>query len=555
MDNEIKPVTALVVVTVFLTLFGGGFWAYDQTFDLLSVDYTQRTHWATTVVRTGDLLTEFDDDLDVVREVDITSLGLKYSWGNFLFTDRNTLIVNSLGSGGHDNGVEGSEQAGLYRCDLSQQRCGRFAVDMPVIHRHWFATFDPERAEIFISHVSRDQLFRINKQGQFFEMAVELKQPGVARMSDETLLLMDTNNRRLLQLDASAGGALMSAQVIVASATQRYPQGFVKMGNEWWVNMLADGWLDGAIIRYHANWREMGRLPLPESAKPFLLERLGNGVIVSDYENKRLYQLSAEGQYQGELYSPAMEALLVPARQRSALLMNVVRGCAALAVLFFVIGIVVGISRGDLKSMEKRQKARFGMLVEEGAAIIVPEQGQYWIAKNEKFGRQFKWAMVLMVLVATLFPVILFIEGDLPTLWRSLLLTTMPIPLFFGLWLYRQLQRSIDTMGIAVTKETIILRNTKGEQAEVRPQDLFYNPRSLIAGNVLVSLIGSAQMGYLFDPEDMKKWLMPRLHTSTAIGEMALMKIMWRLRHPQLMVTISISVPVLGFFIYDMLAA
>jgi len=546
--NEIKPVTAVVVVSVFLAIFGLGFWAYDQAFDSLSVDYTQRTPWASTVVRTGDLLTEFDDDFNVVREVDIGHLGLKHSWGNFLFTDRDTLIVNSLGAGE-------IERAGLYRCQLSLHNCERFAVKLPVIHRHWFATFDPERDEIYISHVSRDQLFRIDANGQHFEIDLALNQPGTVRIIDGVLLLLDTNNRRLFELDPAADGAVISTQVIMNSAAQRYPIGFVKMGSEWWINVLGDGWRDGSIIRYDQNWREIGRLPLPDTAKPFLLERLGKGVVVSDYEYKRLYQIDAQGEFAGELYSPAMQALLVPARERRALMMNVVYGCIAVAVLLFVIGLIVGISRGDLKAMKKNQRAQFGLALEEDAQIIVPQQGEYWIPKNEKFGRQFKVAMLLMVLVATLLPVIIFMEGETPQQWLLLPLIAMPIPLIFAIWLYRQLLRAIDTMGIAVTKETIILRNTKGQQAAVRPEDLLYNPRSLIAGNVLVSMLGSAQMGYLFDPEEMKKWLMPRLQQSTAIGEIELMKIMWRLRHPQLMITIYISIPVMAFFIYDMFSA
>ncbi len=45
MGSDLTPLQTTVILTLFIILGGGGFWAYDQAFDSVSVDYMQRTEW------------------------------------------------------------------------------------------------------------------------------------------------------------------------------------------------------------------------------------------------------------------------------------------------------------------------------------------------------------------------------------------------------------------------------------------------------------------------------------------------------------------------------
>ena len=159
----------------------------------------QRTEWNTTVVRTGQLLTEFDDQASVTREINIDQLGLDDSWGNFQFTDKNTVILNSLGN---SNG----EDSGLYQCTIELAECIRLNTSMPAIRRHWFSTINSNNSDLIISHVSRAEVYTLDLKDPSTTVkatliASNLKQPGVVRMDKEHLLLLETNRSQLLTLD------------------------------------------------------------------------------------------------------------------------------------------------------------------------------------------------------------------------------------------------------------------------------------------------------------------------------------------------------------------
>ncbi|WP_101757436.1 hypothetical protein [Oceanicoccus sp. KOV_DT_Chl] len=304
----------------------------------------------TTIVRTDDLLTEFSDDKVVVREIEISDLGLFYSWGNFQFLERSTFLVNSLGGK--------NEESGLYQCDLSEKKCLKFQTDMPAIRRHWFSLYDNKKENLFISHVSNDALYQLDRKGEILVEVGGFRQPGPLQLIDDELLLMETNRAMLLSVDINNNLSTKDFQKFKQGRTQRYPLGYVatEPKGSWWVNILGDRWQHGLIYRYNDEGELIGALSMPEGAEPFLLKKLGSDILVSDYVNKRLYIYDQSGELLGELYSPAMDKVLVAAREHSAFMMNVVYFCIGIAIVLFILGIIVGIKRGDLTAMKKKQE-------------------------------------------------------------------------------------------------------------------------------------------------------------------------------------------------------
>ncbi|WP_101757435.1 hypothetical protein [Oceanicoccus sp. KOV_DT_Chl] len=184
--------------------------------------------------------------------------------------------------------------------------------------------------------------------------------------------------------------------------------------------------------------------------------------------------------------------------------------------------------------------------------LFTPSEGDFWVSKNTSFIKKTTYYCYLIVGLAVLGALsILFGIKEFDRF--TLIIVTMMLVFFTAIYfIVRTVSQSIKNIGVGVSRDHIILRNNKGDESRFYPSEIKYTTRMIIDGNVVISMMGSPQVGYLFDRDELQKWVLPRLKEAEKLSEMALMKLLWKIRHPSFMYTVYLCVPVLCLIAYDL---
>ena len=217
--------------------------------------------------------------------------------------------------------VPETPDAGLYRCALVTADCVRFGlegVDFKAAHSVYI---DWRKDEVYISDTTRHRLRKYSADGSMLAPPVDgFRFPNQLLMHDGRLLVADTNHHRIRIVDPNTeafGEELAVADVVpdvALVARQTWPSRVAGIGDEWWVNNMRAGMNEGGVYVFDENWRYDRKIALPPGADPMFLLPFRGEMLISDWNNDRVYRVSADGELLADFVSPGLEEVLAESR-------------------------------------------------------------------------------------------------------------------------------------------------------------------------------------------------------------------------------------------------
>lgn len=214
-----------------------------------------------------------------------------------------------------------SSDSGLYRCDLGTKNCQRFGSDGIDFKAAYGVFIDWRTDEVYVTDTTRHLLRKYSASGEALAGPVGgFKFPNQLLIHDGRLVIANTNYHQIRIVDPrteSFGKELDAIDVVpdaAAAARQRWPSHVARVGEEWWVNNMRTGMNEGGIYIFDDDWRYDRRVNLPSGADPISLLPFGGEVLISDWNNDRIYRISPSGEPLENFASPGLEELLVEAR-------------------------------------------------------------------------------------------------------------------------------------------------------------------------------------------------------------------------------------------------
>ena len=288
---------------------------------------------------------------------------------------------------------------------------------------------------------------------------------------------------------------------------------------------------DGGVYVFDDKWEYLRRIPLPENADPISILPFAGGALISDWDNDRIYRVSAGGALLDDFDSAGLEAVLAESRERrffySALSwMGIV--LLAAAMLGLIMKAAMSPARKAIAPQSEKEKRKF----DDALIWFEPDPKQIRnVRRSLKFG-----AGALLVLVGlTVYVIAAF--GNLQ-MAAEIGALVAGIVLVFGVihWITR------STLGTAIGFEAgeIILRNHKGEESRHPLHAVMYNEAAIATPDMAV-LLGNNQTR-LYDRTTVTEQILPRLEAAQAIPPSQMRKRLMRLQRPQAAVFILMIV-------------
>lgn len=169
-------------------------------------------------------------------------------------------------------------------------------------------------------------------------------------IGEDTLLVADIDNRRLVWLSSAPGsafkeiGRLDSSSHHQAQARRSRVQD-VAIGADGTLWMLANqqGQKSGGVLVFDAARKPVARAQLPPGADPLIVDSLAGSAVVADFSLVNLYRLSASGTYMGEFGDAAFrgELKLLQTQAKHARWLQQVAWMLGVAVLLLGVGLAL----------------------------------------------------------------------------------------------------------------------------------------------------------------------------------------------------------------------
>ena len=341
MNKEISPLTAVIVISVFIVPMAMLFWVSGEAAQSrMGALFLQKDH-------TGQLALQMDDQLllsvdsDAQVEVNLAALGAPTLMGNVdFFSNGDIALRRGEASYGlrdyfslfqfngpraerlRSEAVEGQAvREGLYRCQWAENSCQAIGdLTLPWRYRLFI---DRSNDSFVISEGTSHQLQQYDVQGQLQATRSEgLKFPKRVRVHDGEWYVVDTNHHRLVffATEADQFGRSMRQQSVVPAGehTYRWVLDALFFADYWWVINADSGMANSRLIRFDHDWQNPKTVALPDTAEPFDMLVYQGQLLVSDIHRGLIYRFNGLGLLQDEWQIPALDRYAADlAEQRS----------------------------------------------------------------------------------------------------------------------------------------------------------------------------------------------------------------------------------------------
>lgn len=335
-NSKVPPlVVALVILLTFLAI-GVWVWGSGEAKKIggpagLRVDPDGHLF-----IQIQNQLLEHDADGVFLKQHDLGAMGAEIILGSVVFfsdgdillrlgTDPRSLYDNVRAYQRLTNERSLSPQSpgsGLYRCDLDTAVCQRFGTDGVDFKAAYSVFIDWQTDDVYIADTTRHLLRKYSANGDALAEPVGgFLFPNQLLLDGERLFVVDTNHHqiRIVNKDSGRFGEKIEAVNVVpdlaARTGQTWPTHIARVDNEWWVNNMRTGMNEGGIYIFDNDWRYDRSVTLPPDADPIALVALGDEVLISDWNNDRIYRVARTGQRLDDFSSSGLEQVLAESRK------------------------------------------------------------------------------------------------------------------------------------------------------------------------------------------------------------------------------------------------
>ncbi|MGB5334132.1 MAG: hypothetical protein WBN07_00815, partial [Woeseiaceae bacterium] len=311
MNSNVHPVVAALVILLAVAALGVWMWGSGGAANIGGPSELRSDPDGHIYVQMQNHLLEHDSEGRFVKIHDLGDLGVTLFLGSYaFFSDGDILLrrgpdprsladnIRAFQRKTNQQSLEpDTPDTGLYRCDLEAKSCTRFgkqAIDFKAAHGIFI---DWQSDEVYIADTTRHVLRKYSAEGDLVAGPVHgFKFPNQLMVFNNKLLVADTNHHVIRMVDARSAtfGRLLARKDVVPrqaqAAGQTWPSHFARISDEWWVNNMSSNMDEGGIYIFDENWQYLRKAALPRHADPISLIAIGADVLVSDWNNDRVYR-------------------------------------------------------------------------------------------------------------------------------------------------------------------------------------------------------------------------------------------------------------------------
>ncbi len=366
MDKEIKPVTALLIILLFVAPIAVRYWAGgEHALAKVGVYFLQEDARGQLSLQADRLLVSMADHGAHEEVFDFTPFmntpGTADIMGNIAYFANNNVLLR-LGSAdyGPDSYLSlasspnadaealrrrlsdtSSSPAPLLRCDLKSKRCQNFhSIQAPWRYRVYI---DTTNDNVYLTEGTTHKVRAFSDTGQALGSIEQgMLFPKRIRPYKDGLYLVDTNHRSLHFLNKASHFSDTKHQLKFERDTEdnrRWLLDAVYFDTQWWLILAGDGMRNTALYRANEDGKILSKIPLSPAAEPFDLLVYQGHLLVSDLHSGAVYQLSQHGELINTIHSPAIANYFAELAASRAYYQNIIHLCHLALGLFLVCGI------------------------------------------------------------------------------------------------------------------------------------------------------------------------------------------------------------------------
>lgn len=331
MNAKIHPLVAALVILLTLAAIGIWVWGTGKAKAVGGPAELRLGPDGHLFIQIQNQLLEHDADGVYLRRHDLGELGVSVVLGSIAFFSNGDILLRrgpdtrSLSdnirayqrqTNRHTLDPETAD-SGLFRCNLETQRCDRFGtpgIDFKAVTSLFV---DWETDEVYISDTTRHLLRKYSAEGvALAEPVAGFKFPNQLLIDNGLLYVANTNYHEVRIVDPATdafGTEIAAIDVVPAAATyleQTWPSHLARVGEDWWVNNMRTGMNEGGIYIFDKNWQYDRKVILPADADPIALLVFHGDVLISDWNNDRVYRVATDSVEREEFVSVGLDEVL-----------------------------------------------------------------------------------------------------------------------------------------------------------------------------------------------------------------------------------------------------
>jgi len=356
MNSKVHPLVVVVVLVLTLVAVGIWIWGSGESKAIGGPAELRTDPAGHLYIQVQNQLLEHDADGAFLTRHDLGKLVVETVLGSVaFFSDGDILLRRGPDPRSLSDNVRAyqrlankrslvpeSPDSGLFRCKLRTSECvlfGTEGIDFKAVHNIFI---DWRSDEVYITDTTRHLLRKYSADGEpLAEPVSGFKFPNQLLVHNDRLFIANTNHHEISIVDSRTeyfGKRLGAIDVVPAVASrerQTWPSHIARVGDKWWVNNMRTGMNEGGIYIFDDLGHYDRRVGLPRGADPISVLLFRDEVLVSDWNNDRIYRVSAKGDLLTDFASPGLEQVLEESRTKRR--QFEMFGYSGIALFFFVV--------------------------------------------------------------------------------------------------------------------------------------------------------------------------------------------------------------------------
>lgn len=561
MNQEVKPLTAIIALAIFGLLLWGKFWAYDAAVSVYTFSNMHKHPNGTAYIMLGNQIFGFDDEAKSTGQIDLPRLGVSnndsaatdfgfFSNGDllirrhiedhdFIYNLQRFFRLKNMQSKSSTN-----QQDGLFRCNTTSFECRPFTNPPLNLNDAFSLAVDLNTDRVFVADTSRHTVRLFSNSGEELDSKEGFLFPNQIQFQDNKLYVADTNHHRLAVvgveekrfgeivevMDTRAGSARLDGEV--------WPSGFMIEGDRRWVRNANNNMMYGGIYLFENSGKFIKRIDLPKAADPFAFLQLGNSMLVSDYSLDRIYQFTLDGNalpdFQPDIMQPRLAILKAKKNKYQKIELTF-----TIAFALFLIG---GFSYAIFQQRTKNNESFTYAELSQDVPTSLNGLDIHWVKPSFSFKLHiFLLGFIALSSLLALFFVFYIKNVSLAEFLSQESVMVILVYLIFFVLLIQQLRTKIG-----ITDKFLIVVPALGKTVICPKKNVVYSDFVVVAGKAILNI---NQLIKRFSLEEFEQWIYPIIKQGHHIEVTEMQSLL--LKRNSVLATLSLLVAFLvGAFIY-----
>lgn len=520
MNQEVNPLTAFIIIAISVIMIYLIFWFRGESLTVGAPDQVKFDRQGNLVIHVGDRLVKLDSELQIINQIQLDEIGVYDLVGDFDFFTNGDILIRkgryqpSLIDNVRryfrmtetklpiaDNDVEG-----MFRCQLASKKCILFGSEKLDFDSAFHVSIDPQNDDVYVSDTGRHILRKFNQHGVELASQTEgFKYPNQISLFNSGLWVADTNHHAIQQvkiINDEFCKIIKSYSVIHEQSKENtWPYAFAKVGNKWWVNNLASNMDKGVISIFNETGQFERIIQLPDKADPFDIAVMPDQVLLTDINNKRIYQLDFQGNLLRNSLPDQLNQYLYDLYGQRIHFQILSYAATGLFILMIVVGLVWG-------WIQQRQDDKLDLdPIRSILEIDINHPDIKWIAMNE----QRKMLLKAWFVIALIFPLLVFY-----IVWQKTDDISKDLVFIFILSLVLILGGfNFYWSKIGILKNILIIKKYRKTFSAVSAENVYYSDQQVMVGRLHIPLLQQIQ---LYNMEEIVQYFMPVLRDANYIS-------------------------------------